>query len=242
MIFKFLQKPIHINAFVSEKFSYVNEFHPIVPSSKFIPPWWKNTKKSHFDFDKFAEIKTVKGCSGIIETFKNGYILPLWTDLAFLHSNEENWKYRFADNKSSITYHGNGQFHNFYTDYSFFKIDAPWWIKTSEDIKILSLDPFYLTNEPKPYMVPYGFLNTTIILPINFFFFLKKNQQYNQLLIESGTPLLQIIPITEKPIKFTTEVLSEREFEFYRNKHMFSFGPAGLNTIKFLNDRKKKIK
>ena len=241
MIFKFLQKPIHINAFVPENFSFANEWHPIVPSSKFIPPWWKNTPKSHFNFDEFKAIRTVKGCSGIIETFKNGYILPLWSDLAFSHSNEKDWKYQFADQMSTITPHINNQFQNFYTDHSFFKMDVPWLIETSENIKILTLDPFYLTNEPKPYVVPYGFLNTTMVLPLNFFLFVKKNQQYNHLLLKAGTPLLQIIPITEKPIKFTTEVLSERECKLKFNKtRLYTFAHSGLNSIKILNDRKKK--
>lgn len=235
MFFKFLQKPITIKAVVPESFGYAQKYYPMVPSSKFIPSWWKQTPKSQFNFDTFSEENTVRSCSGIMETFKNGYIQPLWCDLALSVNSDNTYKYQYSDKKSKITLHNNKQFHNFYEDYFYLKLHSPWAFLTSEPVKFIIIDPFYLTNEPKPYIIPYGFLNDrTATTGLNVFLFLNKKEPKN-ILIKAGTPLLQMVPITDRPIKFVTEVISNREYAFLVDtRTVWNFSNSHLETVKIL--------
>lgn len=215
MIFKFLQRPITIDFFISEKYYFAFKNFPIVHSSKFIPNWWKNTPKSSFNWDKFQPDLTTKSCVGIIETFKNGYILPLWSDLAIKIENpdENSWKlqYSFSDNISNLHLHSSEQLPNFYTNYCFLKITCPWLIKFNDNIKIILMDPFYLTSEPKPYITPYGILkNLNGFSQINPFMIFPTTN--TELIIKSGTPLLHLIPITEKPLVIKTHMISDIEY------------------------------
>lgn len=238
MIFKFLQKPITITAVVSESFAFAQKYYPIVPSSKFIPEWWKNTPKSNFDLESFNLSRTVRGCPGIIGSFKNGYIQPMWSDVAFSHENENNWRFSFADNMSRIDMHSNTQFTNFYENYSFMKMSSPWFLRAPKNLKIFMVDPFYLTNEPKPYIIPYGFLEGSSI-SLNYFFFMKKNQGVEKILIKAGTPTVQIIPLTDKTIKFTTEIISNREYELMKRTHIVpKFSNSGIERRKLLSRKK----
>jgi len=241
MFFNFIKRTIDITACVSEDFAFAEKFYPIVPSSKFIPDWWKNTPKSKFNFEEFRNVRTVRSCPGIMGTFKNGYIQPLWSDLAFKHEDENYWRYQFADNLSEIDIHSSEQFVNFYKNYNFYKVNSPWLIRSSENIKFLMVDPFYLFDKPKPYIIPYGFLDGKVISS-NFFFFVEKNLGVKEFLLKSGIPTIQIIPITEKTINFKTEVVSNREFKLLSNTYKVrKFSNVGIETRKILSNLKKKI-
>lgn len=242
MIFKFLEKPVTITAIISEENKYVNDYFPIVPSSKFIPEWWKNTPKSGWNIENFSDMRTVKSCMGIIGTFQTGYIVPLWTDLAFRYYEQESkgyWEYQASDGTTSMDFHTNKQIPNFYTDSLFFKISSPWMFISSQDLKYCLNDPFYTTSQRRPYYIPYGVPESiNNFMKINIFLMLKR-EPFN-LLLNSGMPMMHIVPITEKPIIFKTEVVSKAE---WANKTSYdgrmSFGNTGLLAKKLLKLRNK---
>lgn len=238
MIFKFLQKPLVIKAFLPESHASILEMHPILPSSKFIPSQWKNTPKSHFDWEKMLEMTTVRSCSGILGTFTNGYMLPLWSDLA-IKTTENEWQFQFSDKRSQIRHHSNNQFYNFYEDYFFLKVDSPWILSSDKDFTATFIDPFYTQNKPKPFVTPYGVMSSInkIIVP-NIFLFFKK--ETNNVLIKSGTPMIHFLFLTEKKVKIETEIITNQEYE---NKHTnLNSGLSSTFTnrrINYLNQLKK---
>ena len=224
MIFKFLNKPITIDFFVPEDLAHVNENWPIVPASKYIPSWWKKTPSSNFDFEKMKPNFTTKSCMGIIGSLTNGYILPLWSDLA-VSSSKDNCVVQFSDSNTISNFHDNRESPGFYNDYHIFKMQSPWILKSSKDIKIAILDPFYLYDTPKPYIVPYGIselINKNF--PLNIFMFFPKME--NKIMIKNNVPLAQILPITDKPTIMKTNVISRGEYEKYfslSSRTLYSF-------------------
>jgi hypothetical protein len=251
MIFKFLNKPITIRAFINESQIHCNELYPIAPSSKFIPEWWKKLPKSSFDFNSFDTKNTTKSCLGIIGTFQTGYILPIWTDVAFQTSNDGQWRARVADGNTRIDPHDPQQILNFYENHYFFKIRSPWILGSSSDIKYSFNFPFYCHSEPAKFIVPYGIIPNNIPIPkgiksnvkyittTNIFLLVKAG--YNEILINAGLPLLHIIPLTDKPINFKTEVLTDNEYKKYGgNIPSTTFSSIGLKRFKTLKEKEKK--
>lgn len=231
MIFKFLEKPIVIKSILPESYAFVKEMFPITPSHKFIPTHWRKTPKSSFNWEKMRPDTTVKSCSGIINTFTNGFIMPLWSDLAIKIENNDYHTF-FSDRISKIGVHSNDQFPNFYDDHLFFKVTSPWYFVGNKEFKMALLDPFYTQNKLKPYVMPYGItssLNKKITT--NFFMFVKKEQ--TNFLIKSGTPIVQILFLTEKNVKIEPEVVTQHEY----NK-LNSVINAGLFSS-FVNKRAK---
>jgi hypothetical protein len=210
MIFKFLEKPLVIKAFLTERYSYIPELYPIAPSHKFIPSHWKNTPKGAFNWEKMQQQPTVRSCSGILGTFTNGYILPLWTDLA-IKTTENTWQSFCSDSNSTVTDHPNSQFTGFYEDHMFLKMDCPWLFSANMDFGGVFVDPFYTQNKPKPYIIPYGVMHSTNKnMTTNFFLFLKREK--NNILIKSGTPMIHMLFLTDKKIRIEPEILSTSEY------------------------------
>ncbi|CAB5221978.1 hypothetical protein UFOVP242_192 [uncultured Caudovirales phage] len=211
MLFFFKEKPVEFTGFVTERFQFANTLNPVVPASKIAPKWWRNVPQSSYNWENMHPDVTVRSCMGIVNTFKTGYIMPLWCDLA-INFNETGIKYNFADNASRIDFHGDKQAPGWYTDYVIMKIVSPWLFHISHDIKVLYSYPWYHFAEPSPYYQPYG-INDNIqgIFESHQFMLLKKEQK--QVMLNAGMPLAHIIPLTERRIKFKTEVISEQEYE-----------------------------
>lgn len=212
MIFKFIQKPIVIDCFLPEHMEHVNEMFPIVKTSKHIPQWWKNTPKSSFDWNNIRTKHTTKNCFGIIGTFTSGFIMPLWSDLAIKTSPSlANTRAVFSDARSKIDLHHNDQAPNFYDDHYFMKITNPWIMRVKADIKIALLDPFYMNNNTRPYKIPYGMYEPiNNIFVANIFLFVPKKE--NNFIINSGTPMYHVLPITERPIKLNNHIVDGNEY------------------------------
>lgn len=231
MIFKFPEKPVVLDCFVSEQYAFVKEHFPLVRSSKYVPEWWKQVPKSNFDWNNFVVNATVKSCSGIIGTFKNGFIHPMWSDLAIKIENNE-WKYKYSDELSKLDLHSNEQIPNFYSNHLFFKLTSPWTIN-QKNIKLAFVDPFYTLNTLKPYIIPYGIIEPNFAYnPLNFFMMIPNRD--TRLMIKHGTPMIQILPLTDKQIELNMEVLSASDYQKQQsiNRTKISFVSRGINKIK----------
>ena len=242
MIFKLLEKPIEITALVDENYSFAKEYFPIEPVVKHIPKWWKELlPKSQFDKATQTAKRTVKGCIGIHNTFKNGFILPMWSDLSIKYSSSE-WSYIFSDETSKLDFHNNDQMPGFYSNYRFFKITSPWLLLANIDIKFATVDAFYL-NIDKDYILPPG-INETInkVCYTNIFLFSKPNtdRPYETIFINAGTPIHHIIPLTEQKVTVKNEVISSSEYKKLSTRlGSITFENKGLNIKNILAKRHK---
>ena len=210
MLFFFKQKPIEITAILPAEYNIVNELNPIKPAKECFPSWWKNTASSKFNWDLFKARVSVKSCPGIGLSLQRGFILHQWSDLA-IETLGEDWRWLYSDKKTTLSHHSNLQAPEFYSDHHIFKIECPWRIISPVDIFVQF--PVYLFNTPPPYVTPSGFvppLNNSA--QINPFLMFKKSSQGQQCMIKQGTPLLQIIPFTDKKVKIKCEVVTKEEY------------------------------
>ena len=241
MLFKFLEKPIEITAFVGASYTYVHDFSPIKLASNFFPDWMKKipTVKNIKTINDYNNVRrqNVKQCVGILKTFQKGLVIPLWSDL-IIETTENNYKYQFSDRISEIVEHTN-QAPGFYENYQILKVKSPWLLKFSKNMDIIICQPFYMTNHELPYIIPYG-INETLnnYCLTNFFLFCKRTE--NNFVIKQGTPMLHIIPLTEKKIKLKIEVLSDSDYLKIMNPMAvdIKFTGTGLTRLKISKDQK----
>lgn len=211
-MFYFKRKKVELKFFTTR--SEVNEFAPVSYAKKHTPSWWRELPKSGFDFDAKEIRKNMKGCVGVTSLLNEGFIMPMWTDAAFIIGEEgtNDYWYQFADGETEALQHNQGQRGSFAPDaeYQHLKIESPWFMRCKQDI------PIYFGAAT--WHVPPSNMHvlTGIISPkyqsnthINTLF--KRTQDQQRISIELGHPLAQMIPLTEKQVVISTEVISKRE-------------------------------
>jgi hypothetical protein len=243
MLFFFKTKPIEITAFVPSNYAFAYKHTPIRPARENFPKWWKNIESSSFDWDLFKRKTTVKSCSGIINILTTGFIMPLWSDLA-LEWDKDNWKYMYSDGQSHLGIHDNNQMPEFYEDHLILKISSPWFIKSP--VSLLFNHPFYLHQTPFPFTTPYGIESASInkhnssLNSTNVLLFAKKTLETKREIIKVNTPLLHIIPLTDKPVNIKCEVVSIEEYnkQISASLGITSFASKGIRQKSLLNNLK----
>jgi hypothetical protein len=237
IMFFFKEKPIEITFFLNPSDLILKKIAPIRPAVECIPQWWKDIPSSSFEWETFNSKNTVKSCPGIIQTLKNGFILPMWSDLALkitdfgVESDEirYGYKYHSADKKTELEDHDQSQSPGFYPDHWHFKIRSPWVIQST--VPLLYLSPFYLYKTPPPFIQPHAIIpgidNT---FATNTFIFFEKNKNLNYM-FNFLDPLYQIIPLTDKKYVHKIEVLDWREWANIPAFHTNHFFKRGLKNI-----------
>ena len=210
MILKNLfKKPLVIDCFVSERNAHVYRYAKIDHANNFIPEWWKKLDKSTFDFASMDSKNTMKSCMGFINHFQNGFILPMWSDLAVKFT-QGRLEYKFADGTSVCSSHPVEQRMGFFMSYTNLKIESPWLIRSEKDVMFNYLPTFWNNNENDPYQVvpatidfyyQYGIAVNTIIpnRPLEF-------------MIPFGKPMVHLMPLTEREIDLRIHLVSDQEW------------------------------
>ena len=206
------RKELVVDAFCSESFAHAYKETPIEYAYKFYPKWWKDLEYSKFNFDKMIRIQTMKNCTGLIDHYKHGLIIPLWCDLAIKinENGEYYYQYQFSDNVSKIKHHDYKQRIDFYKNYINLKIESPWKLKTKEKINFVAIEPFWNNDNIKDIVFTSGTLN-----------FNDQNATHMQLLIEQKNqnimipfkqPMMHLIPMSEKKIVLKKHLISDKEY------------------------------
>lgn len=229
----FRKKPVQITAFISEEYEGAAKCFPIARASRHIPKWWKDIPSAaSLDISH----RSMRSCPGIVNTFKTGFVLTLWSDL-LIESNQNAWRYQFSDGQSVIVEHSNVNANGFYNDHWIFKLESPWILQSSRDMKIAFCDFFYGSNAARPYQIPYG-INETLDkkMHTNVFLFLQK--QVGSLMLRASTPMFHLLPLTEDAVTVTTEIISQKQMmklkKFNNNFGKLSFKTRFFRAQQFL--------
>lgn len=208
-MFFFFRRPT-VELIVYTKDKYVYDYNKIDLASKFIPTWYKETPTSCKP--DFWEINTIKKCPAIIKNLTSGFIMPLWSDLA-IDINERKVRCHFADLDSTVSAHEPAQWQNYKdpSNHVHLKIADKWKARTKEDIYFLWQEPPYNPSSEHMQIVQgvdnYKYTHST---SINYFLNTEKNINF---VIKQGTPLVHLLPITERKVKLRHELVSEKEYE-----------------------------
>lgn len=227
------QKSITIDIFTTSENAF--SFSPVEQATKFIPNWWKNlstTCNSIEGPNLKIQRPTMKTCQGFIDQYKQGCIIPLWSDCV-IETTDDMYKYVFADAESEIGNHHIAQMGEKFSNFIHVKLKSPWFIKETKGIKFQTMQPTWNTFDKKftvlPGVVDYKIQHTTDINIL-----LEKNQRYE---LSQGQPLLHILPITEKNVAYKCHYITEKEFnKIFYNATSY---PWFLNSYSKLKKYKK---
>jgi hypothetical protein len=236
-MFFFKKSKIYIDAFLSEKYTAAFESAPIKYSHHFYPEWWKKLPTHEFDYDLMATKTNVKNCLGIIDYYKNGVTLPMWTDFALFSDNGCDWKSQFSDTVSELVWHTNEQRTGFRDDYQHFKFTNPWFIKGPKDVRFNFLPDFYNLNrrdfEITPGTIDYYYQHSTninLLVPTG----------PMKIFIKFGTPLVNIIPLSEKELVLTNHLVTEAEHNKINARHRpIMFKKKAINFRKIIKEKEQ---
>ena len=197
---------------------------PIAPAMKFYPKWIKelhnvvsepkyngNTNETHS-----IPSGTVKGCPGITDYFKTGFIAPLWVDASVIVNPDGRYSFHSADQPFSIESHFPGQYAGF-QGYTHMKFVLPWHVEESTGVKFLLQRPMWTENANPLYINKFtsagGVIDFNSQHSLHLHTFLEIPNEKQEFIMPLGLPMLHIIPLTDKDITIKTHVLSQDEWD-----------------------------
>ena len=207
--------------FTTNKITFTSPLEGYIPSPKpathFVPEAFKKFKTEEYPND------TVKACMPFLDTFLSGYIIPLPVGIKAKSYKTDDDKVSFSleivprvrglngvSDLVGITDHPLKQFpesmiYNRAFVPHIFKFINPWKIKTPPGYSCLFTQPF---NQNSDWKIIDGIVDTDKHnLEVNFPFFwttpLKENKDFN---INSGVPMVQVIPFKRESWKMEAKV------------------------------------
>lgn len=232
----FKKKKIQLDCYTT--YNHVYDMFKIESAKKHVPDWFKELPSTFNDSRSVNPVPTVKTCVGIASYFRNGVIIPMWTDsrVGYVqasngYTNTTQLVSQFSDQVTKCQVHEQKQLGNeFMPDqtYTHFKIFSPWVFECNEDIDWLWIQPTYNFKYPDELTVLPGALefkyNSNVF--INFSIRkLNEKQEPNLVHIEAGQPFVHLIPLTDRDVVVKNHLVSNEEWGriFQKNNRAFFF-------------------
>lgn len=218
MLFFFKEKKVVVDCFTSDASAY--KFYKIRKAVSFFPDDIRKMPSDIPITDRRTNIEfplpTLKRCSGIIEHYKHGAIIPLWMD--FICSPQT-----FAQGKSALgaadeayaegfNQHPSIQWQGMFEDFHQLKFLNPWRFKDTSGIKYAWGPAFYnLQKHIDNFVVPPGIMWWDFQDQANINIFIRKKAE--KFTIVAGTPMVHFIPLTEREVEYKCHLVSPLELE-----------------------------
>lgn len=239
MIF-FKKQQFVVDCFTDDIVAY--EKYPIAHAKNFYPEWLKKTSSSYQSVTKNylnVEMSTIKRCPGLLDTYKSGFIIPMWSDLIF-ESTTNGFSYQFADNKSFIESHAKEQWQTFADPLLFnhIKMRTPWLIKSNKNIDCNFAYPFWNHSLHTDYFFPSAIINYKYQRSTNINMFIHAQSKFT---LNAGQPIVHVMPLTEKELVIKTHLISTVEMHQMHNQAKSNtFNLQYLKHMKFMENKEKK--
>ena len=172
------------------------EIEPIKPSQYYIPEWFQKTPNWLEDQISKVDNPTVKGCPGIADFFKMGFVIPLWCDLYIDVKEDGTWNWRTPHKRFYFESHEQWQFKDHLAEEVqqnikiVIKAYCPWFAKTPKDVSLLQL--------PMSYHFDQRFSLMSGIIETDRHYYINQQlliHNIGETMIPRGTPLGMYVPI-----------------------------------------------
>jgi hypothetical protein len=222
-MFIFKRSKVVVDCFTKSEIQ--NKLYPIDYASRFIPEDWKNLPttvqvKAVPDRDSKLEItaSTMKKCVGFLYLHSKGFIIPAWSDMAIEMMGEARAAAIEPKGKMDVNCHPkNLYWSQLYKGYSHIKLMSPWMIREKTGVKFTwnRCDWVNSENADKFHVVSAVIdFNTQYASHINVF-----QKTGSTVHIPAGTPLVHLIPITDKDLDLRKHVVSPEEYNRIYNSY-----------------------
>lgn len=215
MLLKFKQSKITVDCFTHDRGAF--EAYKIRKSIYYYPEAIKNMESSFEGVDRPTNIKinisTIKKCMGLNNLYKHGAIIPLWADLTaqpvdFIHGNAA---IGLMSNDTMVEGHQPAQYAGLMSEYINIKMRGVWHLVEPSGINFVwQAATWNLDNQNKDFIVPPAVIDYKWNSATNVNLFVRKDLSSFKLL--AGTPIVQIIPLTEKQVEYQCHLVSAEEY------------------------------
>jgi len=208
--------------FFNSEPSAVDNF-PIIESKDLKLNWVKEAKKDFQNRVKGDHInapsfKHITRCPGIFDLFKHGYIITLHKDIIIDASKKSEKKIGWilpndylAPRPEALEVTGQGpewMARPPWVEHDFLlKVDTGWHVVAPKGVKFLMLPIVY--PDTFEFTAATGILDPAISTEINFQLYI--NVPGPEIIIRAGTPLGQLIPLTEKKYEWTQRIMNQKD-------------------------------
>jgi hypothetical protein len=203
-MFFFKKSKINVDAFISEDYITVYNTLPIKYSHAYYPQWWKSLPAKKIIWDDLIASPNMKSCAGLLDYYKRGITIPMWSDLIVEIDNDNQFKWQFSDQQSTLVNHPYSQRVGFKDESIHLKLNSPWYIKSEKNVYFNFLPDYYNLNrndfEIAPGTVEYYYQNTTNINILT-------EMSEKTIFISAGQPMINIVPLSERNIVLKNHVI-----------------------------------
>ena len=186
-------------------------------AAHFYPEWWKGLKTEVPVAGDLFPMSTMKRCAGLIDHYKHGFILPLWSDFRIELGaiGDPYFAAKFSDTITTMSQHGTilrGAYAP-ESHYCHLKFENPWVARCNENVYFKWEQPTWnmtnLTNYTLlPGTVEYKYQTS---MHVNMMF--ARQAKKNLLELKFGHPLVHITPLTERPLELRYHTVEFSEFQ-----------------------------
>lgn len=185
-------------------------------SIKFYPDEFKAIPKTYVGTDPTTGIKcnapTIRKCNGIVDYYKTGFVLPMWTDFICQPKGCVAKESSIGMITQPFYYenHSREQYPGLFEDYIHVKLESPWLFREKTGIKFVWGSPTWNLHKHRnnftvvPAAVSYNYQCTT-----NVNIFVRKDSE--DFILTGGTPLVHITPVSEKEISIKHHLIDDSE-------------------------------
>ena len=207
-------KPVYIDCYTTHGFIY--EHAQPRPAKEFTPKWLKDIPvKLPVDGDGLSEGKTIRMCSGLNQLLDSGFIIPMWCDFKVKLGDKTHTHYKWLMSAEQLqaSLHPAEQRGSYLpeTEYSHVKLDNYWNFQCDEPIKFAMIDNTWMWDKPDDVIIPAGVIDFHYQHGAHVNIFFKRGDEDKEIFIKHGQPLVQLVPLTERPVVFRYHLLTEPE-------------------------------
>ena len=197
----------------------VAETFPIIPTSKFKPKWVEACKNDFIRNKGSKQPSHLQLCPGIFEVYKYGYVVPMWHDVTIkTFRDREDFEAGTPSKHLNEMYNGEvvGT-HPYeitkwlpkrpYSKHAFVKLNTPWHVIAPPGVKFLVIPIPYADNYD--YESAIGILDPSVSTEVNIQAYWNVNEGERK--IFAGTPMMQLVPISEKSFDLDVRDATEHD-------------------------------
>lgn len=186
-------------------------------AAQFYPEWWKQLPRSvKLDAEDMFDTATMRRCMGMVDQFRYGFIVPLWSDLAveLAPVGFTGVKAQFSDRVSTLSSHPQAMRGAYLPDTKFahLKLEAPWVAKCKEDVKFTWQQPTWNMPNPEQYIVLPGVIDYKYQYSMNTNVMFVRGHEERRIDLRLGQPMAHVCPISEREVDLRYHMVGGEEF------------------------------
>jgi hypothetical protein len=213
----FKKKKIIIDCFVSNE--HIANLFPISKTVDFLPAWWKSMPKTVPSNGFPVEMSTIKRCPGFKDLFTKSVCIPAWSEYKLFQDPNFGFSHVAPNSTAAGNQHNSAQMEGAFPNYQHYKLHSPWFLKESSGIYFTMVQASWHTQDPCNYHIPTGCLEFKYQHSTHINFIAQKNETILERTIDAGTPLVYLVPLSDKEIDLNIQVVSDQEISKLKTYH-----------------------